>query len=206
MLLWKISAGEKSILIKRCKCCHKNSRSLNSNLIIIPINLNSAITTQLNIIISFVEIKKKIAKLIATSWNCSKVTSASCQPRPLNDPYKWMTRRNRRGNLRHLGTWKRGEESSPRDTPEIVTYIEFWSLLAKFKLKCIVHSGDYGVNAPWASNPPSRRIIIPREFITKAKKTRRVSLLYFCPSTRVLLLFLFFHPVFFVRFICFARL
>ncbi|TGZ54516.1 hypothetical protein DBV15_04590 [Temnothorax longispinosus] len=28
---------------------------------------------------------------------------------------------------------------------EIVTYIEFWSLPAKFKPKCIVHPGDYGV-------------------------------------------------------------
>lgn len=31
---------------------------------------------------------------------------------------------------------------------EIVTYIEFWSLLVKFKPKCIVHLGDYGVNTP----------------------------------------------------------
>lgn len=37
-----------------------------------------------------------------------------------------------------MRTWKRGEERVHPVILEIVTYIEFWSLSAKFKPKCIV--------------------------------------------------------------------
>lgn len=73
-----------------------------------------------------------------------------CQRRPLNNPYNWMTRRNRKGGLRALRAWKRRTRRVHPVILEIVTYIEFWSLPAKFKPKCIVYPGDYGVNTPWA--------------------------------------------------------
>lgn len=50
-----------------------------------------------------------------------------------------------------VGTWKwRTKSVHPPVILEIVTYIEFWSLPVKFKPKCIVYPGDYGINTPWA--------------------------------------------------------
>jgi len=103
--------------------------------------------------------------------------------------------------------WERGSEERrmkksvhPSPPPpvilEIVTYIEFWSLSMKFKPKCIVYPGDYGVNTPWAFEFAFASIHNSMRIYYRSKQDKTHSLsstLAFPPSLRIPKRFMF-HP------------